>query len=157
MSENITLVSKEYADSTFASGPVVKTITSSDGSVSVFTDGPNVDLKLKPDGEVKSDTWYCKCITQDMSGVGFYEDNISSIPGVIHAWSWGTFNEDQDQLNGKLLFENPMSLLEVNKALCHFEMFCGPIFKHNSYYAFAMCPFDEQLESLIPSYARQIL
>lgn len=49
-----------------------------------------------------------------------------------------------------------MSLLEVNKALCHFEMFNGPIFTDNSYYAFAMCPMDDELEAMIPSYAKKI-
>lgn len=154
---SLEIISKKYAETTFISGPVVKTITSSDGSVSVFTDGPNVDLKVKSGGEVKSDTWYCKCITQDM-GVGFNEYNITSIPGVIHAWTWGnSASYEYEKTNAKLLFENPMSLLEVNKALCYFEQFGGPIFTATAYNAFAMCPFDEQLESLIPSYAQQIL
>lgn len=50
MSENITLVSKEYAESVFTTGPVIKEITSSDGSVSVFVNGPKVDLKVNSGG-----------------------------------------------------------------------------------------------------------
>ena len=49
---DITLVSKEYAESVFTTGPVVKEITSSDGSVSVFVNGPNVDLKVKSGGSI---------------------------------------------------------------------------------------------------------
>lgn len=48
--ENVTLISKEYAESVFTTGPVIKEITSSDGSVSVFVDGPKVDLKVKSGG-----------------------------------------------------------------------------------------------------------
>lgn len=47
---NIEILTKGYADSVFASGPVVKEITSSDGSVSVFVDGPKVDLTVKSGG-----------------------------------------------------------------------------------------------------------
>lgn len=47
---NIEILTKGYADSVFASGPVVKEITSSDGSVSVFVDGPTVDLMVKSGG-----------------------------------------------------------------------------------------------------------
>lgn len=49
---SLEILSKEYAESTFISGPVIKTITSSDGSVSVFTNGPNVDLKVNGGGGV---------------------------------------------------------------------------------------------------------
>lgn len=133
-------------------------VTSSDGSVTITRsgDGYGVDLKANGGGgEVKSDTWYCKGLTLDMGGVGFKEGNIDSIPGVIQAWSWGRGPND-DPLSAKIVFDKQLSITEVNKALCSFRLFYDPIFIESSYYAFAMCPMDDELEAMIPSYAEKI-
>lgn len=105
-------------------------------------------------GETKSDTWYCKCLTQDMA-VDFDNYSITTIPGVTAAWSWG-YSETSSKQNAKIVFEKQLSITEVNKALCSFNLFGGPIFTATAYYAFAMCPIDDELEAMIPSYAVKI-
>lgn len=142
MSENITLVSKEYAESVFTTGPVVKEITSSDGSVSVFVDGPKVDLKVNTGSgtETKAKAWYCTFIGYAASECSFFSLNPESEP-EIESISESTHN-------ALITFKQEKSMSEVNEWLifrAKIIMGMNPIYDTHFgiYVPAAICPWPE--------------